>query len=41
MGDNPVFHKQEDLYKIPSDLILEILMSMTDKRNGVGGGMET
>ena len=32
-GDNPVFQKQEDLYRIPSDLILEILMSLMDKRN--------
>ena len=27
-GDNPIIHKQEDLYKIPSSLILEILMSV-------------
>ena len=27
-GDNPIFHKQEDLYKIPSGLILEILVSL-------------
>ena len=29
-GDNPVLHKQEHLYKIPSGLILEIVMSLTD-----------
>ena len=27
-GDNPVFHKQEDLYKIPSELISEVLVSL-------------
>ena len=29
-GDNPTIHKQEDLYKIPSELICEILVSLTD-----------
>ena len=29
-GDNYVKHKQEDLYKIPSALICEILVSLTD-----------
>ena len=28
-GDNPIIHKQEDLYKIPSSLICEILVSLT------------
>ena len=28
--DNYVIHKQEDLYKIPSDLVSEILVSLTD-----------
>ena len=27
-GDNYVIHKQEDLYKIPSELISEILVSL-------------
>ena len=27
-GDNPTIHKQEDLYKIPSELICEILVSV-------------
>ena len=27
-GDNPIIHKQEDLYKIPSSLISEILVSL-------------
>ena len=29
-GDNYVIHKQEDLYKIPAELICEILVSLTD-----------
>ena len=29
-GDNPITHKQEDLYKIPSELICEILVSLVD-----------
>ena len=29
-GDNYVIHKQEDLYKIPSELISEILVSLVD-----------
>ena len=29
-GDNAIIHKQEDLYKIPSGLIVEILMSLVD-----------
>ena len=29
-GDNPTIHKQEDLYKIPSELVCEILVSLTD-----------
>ena len=29
-GDNYVIHKQEDLYKIPADLICEILVSLVD-----------
>ena len=27
-GDNPIIHKQEDLYKIPSELICDILVSL-------------
>ena len=27
-GDNPIIHKQEDLYKIPSELISEVLVSL-------------
>ena len=29
-GDNYIIHKQEDLYKIPSELICEILVSLVD-----------
>ena len=29
-GDNPRIHKQEDLYKIPSELIREILVSLVN-----------
>ena len=29
-GDNPIIHKQEDLYKLPSELISELLVSLTD-----------
>ena len=29
-GENYVKHKQDDLYRIPSDLIMDILMSLTD-----------
>ena len=29
-GDNYVIHKQEDLYKIPAELICEILVSLVD-----------
>ena len=29
-GDNPIIHKQDDLYKIPSELICEILVSLTE-----------
>ena len=27
-GDNPIIHKQEDVYKLPSELICEILVSL-------------
>ena len=27
-GDNPIIHRQEDLYKIPSELICEVLVSL-------------
>ena len=29
-GDNPIMHKQEDLYRIPPELICESLTSLTD-----------